>query len=108
MNFTPGTQVYVRYQADIEQTFTELLTISKYENNLLFFEEKSSYYAVECNNAAFYGYSYTLPGSVMIVKEKWQLPFALLTEQLRISTLPARRSIKAQKHEPAFMKNFAG
>ena len=89
MIFVPDTKIYVNYATGIMQSFTEALTIKKYKNNLLYFKEKSSYYAVECHNASFYGYSYTTAGRVIITKNKWQIPFALLAEKMRF-IVPAR------------------
>ena len=83
MIFTPGTKIYVCYSTGIMQPFTECLTISEYKNNLLYFKEKSSYYAVECYSASFYGYSHTMAGKVIITKHKWQLPFATAAEKIR-------------------------
>ncbi len=83
MTFTPGTKVYVRYSTGIMQPFTECLTINKYKNGLLYFKEKTSYYAVECHAASFYGYSYTMAGNVLVTRHKWQIPFAGLTEKLK-------------------------
>lgn len=85
MKFTKGTKVYVNYATGIMQSSTELLTIRKYENNLLYFEEKSDYYAVECHPASFYGYSHTDAGTVMVTNRKWQLSFASIAQSLKIS-----------------------
>lgn len=90
MIFTPGKKVYVSYSTGIMEPFTEELTISKYENNLLYFKEKSSYYAVECHNASFYGYSYTDAGKVFVTYEKWQLPLAAVTEKVKFK-LPVKQ-----------------
>lgn len=89
MTFTPGTKIYVRYATGIMPPFTECLTISKYKNNLLYFKEKTPYYAVECHAASFYGFGYTMAGNVLVVKHKWQLPFAGVSEKIRF-VMPAR------------------
>ena len=89
MIFTPGTKVYVRYSSGIMNPFTECLTINKYKNNLLYFKEKTPYYAVECHAASFYGYSYTMAGSVIVTRHKWQIAFAGLAEKLKF-TMPAK------------------
>ncbi len=91
MIFTPDAKVYVQYSTGIMPPFTEWLTISKYKNNLLYFKEKTFYYAVECHEASFYGYSYTPAGKVIVTKHKWQLPFANLAEKLKIMK-PAKRT----------------
>ncbi len=93
MFFTPDAKVYVQYSTEIMQPFTELLTISKYKNNLLYFKEKTFYYAVECHEASFYGYSYTAAGKVIVTKHKWQLLFANIAEKLKI--------MKPSKHQRA-------
>lgn len=85
MNFTAGTKVYVNYATGIMQSSTEHLTISKYENNLLYFREKSDYYAVECHQASFYGFSNTDAGTVLVTARKWQLSFASIAQSLKIS-----------------------
>lgn len=84
MIFTPDKKVYVQYSTGIMPPFVELLTVSKYKNQLLYFKEKTAYYAVECHEASFYGYSYTPAGKLIVTKHKWQLPFAKLTEKLKI------------------------
>ena len=99
MIFTPDARVYVSYSTDIMQPVVELLTISKYKNNLLYFKEKSSYYAVECHNASFYGYSSTMAGKIFVTKYRWQLPFAAIAEKMRF-IIPVNHA-KAVK-EPAF------
>lgn len=95
MTFTPGTKIYVRYSTGIMQPFTECLTISKYKNGLLYFKEKTSYYAVECHAASFYGYSYTMAGNVIVTKHRWQIPFADITEKLKfiVPAKPVRSTI---------------
>ncbi len=98
MIFTPNAKVYVSYSTGIMRPVTELLTVSKYQNNLLYFKEKSSYYAVECYTESFYGYSYTLAGRVIVTKHKWQLSFAVIAEKMK--TLKPVRSLKQSK-EPA-------
>ena len=89
MIFTPGKKVCVSYSTGIMEPFTEVLTIKKYENNLLYFNEKSAYYAVECHNQSFYGYSYTDAGKVFVTERKWQLPFAMAFKTLNIK-LPVK------------------
>ena len=85
MNFATGTKVYVNYATGIMQSSTEVLTISRYENNVLYFKEKSDYYAVECHKASFYGYSHTDAGTVLVTARKWQLSLASVAETLKIS-----------------------
>ncbi len=84
MNFNKGTQVYVRFATGIMAPTVELLTISNYENNLLSFEGRSSYYSVECHQASFYGYSNTMAGNVLVTRHKWQLALANASEKLRV------------------------
>ena len=84
MIFTPDAKVFVQYSTGIMPPFTELLTIGKYKNKLLYFKEKTVYYAVECHEASFYGYSYTAAGKLIVAKHKWQIPFANLAEKLKI------------------------
>jgi hypothetical protein len=93
MTFTSGAKVYVSYSTDITGPTVELLTIKEFKNDLLYFQEKSSYYAVECHVASFYGYSRTLAGKVLITKHRWQLPFAALAEKMAISQ-PAKPAKK--------------
>ena len=100
MIFTPGTKVYVRYSTGIMNPYTECLTISKYKNNLLYFKEKTTYYAVECHASSFYGYGYTMAGNVIVTKHKWQIAFAGLAEKLKFivpvntAKTPAQASLK--------------
>ncbi len=89
MTFTPGTKIYVRYSTDITRAFTECLTISKYKNNLLYFKEKTAYYAVECHAASFYGFSYNFAGNIIVARHKWQIPFASVAEKLKF-IVPAK------------------
>ena len=99
MTFTTGARVFVSYSTDIAGPTVELLTIKEFKNNLLYFQEKSSYYAVECHKASFYGYSRTLAGKVLITKHRWQLPFAAVAEKMAIA-MPAQPARKTSK-EPA-------
>ena len=94
MNFTPGTKVHVNYATGIMKSSTEVLTISRYENNLLYFKEKSDYYAVECYKASFYGYSHTDAGRVLVTDHKWQLSFASLAESLKMSKISVPTSFE--------------
>ena len=100
MTFPSGTKVYVSYATDIAGPTVELLTIKEFKNDLLYFKEKSSYYAVECHAASFYGHSRTLAGKVLITRHRWQLPFAALAEKLVFVT-PAKPVRKMAKAEPA-------
>ncbi len=104
MNFVPGSKVYVRYATGIMECSVEHLTISKYENNILSFEEKSDYYSVECHNASFYGFSYTLAGNVLVARNKWQFTLAMIAEKIRLAT-PAR--IEQQDMRPTFTYQFS-
>ncbi len=96
MTFTTGSKVYVSYSTDITGPTVEWLTIREFKNNLLYFQEKSSYYAVECHVASYYGYSRTLAGKVLITKHRWQLPFAAISEKITIA-MPAKPVRKAAK-----------
>lgn len=106
MTFTTGAKVYVSYSTDIAGSTVEWLTIKEFKNNLLYFREKSSYYAVECHAASFYGHSRTLAGKVLITKHRWQLPFAAIAEKMTIA-MPAQPVKKtARKSSSPVFKSF--
>jgi hypothetical protein len=83
MNFLMGAKVYVCFDTLIAPSFVEILTIQKISKDLLFFEEKTPYYAVEYREFLFYAYSYNTAGNVLIVEKMWHLPFAKFIEKCR-------------------------
>lgn len=107
MTFTPGTRVCVSYVSDIAGPTVERLTIKRFQNNLLYFQEKSLYYAVECYAASFYGHSRTMAGKILVTKYRWQLPFAALSEKLVIAQ-PAHPVKKAGKRKSVLKRELAG
>jgi hypothetical protein len=83
INLSKGAKVYVCFDPLISPSFVEKLTIQNKSECLLFFEEKTPYYAVEYREFLFYAYSYNTAGNILIVEKVWHLPFAKFVERCR-------------------------